>query len=263
MTSEERFWLIIVGVVLVIVVAIFSIYIVPAGNVGVVTRFGAIHRVAEPGMGLKIPFVERVRRMSVQTELIQFTTEAGSSNLQSITADISVNYRIIGQYATLLYQEVGRKYEEKVLVPNITQAFKVATSNFTAEETILRRDELSDMSKLYLQESMEGYYIEIQAFNIANIDFSDQYDDSIEMKQVQEQKVEIAKLKQEEARITAETIVIEAQAQADAQELLNNTGALSTSYLQYLFLTRWNGLLPEVYMTAEGTPVFDVGNFLD
>jgi len=49
----------IVVVILVVVIAVFmSFYTVPAGSVGVITRFGAVQRVASPGFGSKIPFIE-------------------------------------------------------------------------------------------------------------------------------------------------------------------------------------------------------------
>lgn len=252
-----------VGVFLVVVFLLLSIYSVPAGKVGVITRFGAINRVVNPGVGFKIPLVERNIKMSVQTQRMDFDTGAASSDIQKIDATISVNYRLIGEKAANVYQEIGRKYEEIVLEPAINQAFKTTTAQYTAEEIITMRDSISRDAMKLLQEDLNKFHITVQAFNIANVEFSPEYDASIEQKQVQSQKVEIARLKQKEAEINAETVIIEAQAQADSQDILSKTGALSPSYLQYLFLSRWNGSLPEVYMMAEGTPVFDVGNFLE
>lgn len=259
--KEPRYWIYIVIAFVILFLLIFGVYSVPAGRVGVITRFGAIHRVVNPGVGLKIPLVEWNHRMSVQTQKVELTTGAASSNLQTVDAIVSVNYRLIGAQAARIFQEVGTDYEEIVIVPAIQQAFKSTTAQFTAEEIITDRTRLSVDAEILLQESMEPFYITIQAFNVINVDFSEEYDNSIEQKQVQEQKVEIAKLKQLEATINAETIKIEARAQSEAQTILNDTGALSQSYLQYLFLTNWNGQLPRVIGGAQ--PVFDINPYLD
>jgi len=66
---------------------------------------------------------------------------------------------------------------------------------------------------------------------------------------------------QEEAKINAETAKIEAKGIADSQKELSQTGALSESYLQYLFLTNWDGKLPQVISGTE--PVFDIGDYLE
>ena len=247
--------------ILLVISLIFGIYRVPAGHVGVITRFGAINRVANPGVGLKIPLVESRKLMSAQTQKIVMETEAASENLQAVQAMVSVNYRLIGERAADLYQEVGVKYEEIAIAPQIEQAFKSVTALYSAEEIITQRTQLSIEAKEKLQEAVEPFYIIVQTFNIENIQFSDKYNDSIERKQQQEQEVEIAKLNKLEAEINAETIKIQAQAEADAQEILNKTGALSRSYLQYLFLTNWNGILPEVISGTE--PVFDISDYLE
>jgi regulator of protease activity HflC (stomatin/prohibitin superfamily) len=243
-----------------IIFLVFGVYRVPAGHVGVITRFGAVNRVANPGVGLKIPLVEGRRLMSAQTQKIELQTEAGSSNLQAVTAIVSVNYKIVANKAADLYQEVGTEYEDIIIKPQIEEAFKAATAKFTAEDTIIKRTELSDNSQEVLQKALEPFYIIVQTFNIENIDFSPEYDASIEAKQVQEQKVKIAELKQQEAKINAETALIEARGIANAQKELSQTGALSQSYLQYLFLTNWNGILPQVIGGAD--PVFDIGDYL-
>jgi regulator of protease activity HflC (stomatin/prohibitin superfamily) len=44
-----------VGVIIVLILFFGTIFTVGAGEVGVVTRFGAVNRVVNPGLGIKIP----------------------------------------------------------------------------------------------------------------------------------------------------------------------------------------------------------------
>lgn len=245
---------------LLMICLIFSIYIVPAGSVGVVTRFSAVNRVVNPGIGMKIPFVEAVHKMSVRTQKDEVAANSASSNLQTVTAVIAVNYRLDGKYATEMYQNVGKNYQEIIIAPAIQNVFKKTTANYTAENLIKQREAVRIEAEQALQDQLEPYHIIIENFNIINFDFSVEYNASIEAKQVAEQNVQRAKLELEKARVEAEQKVVEAQAQADAQKALKNTGALSPEYLEYLFLTKWNGVLPNVI--GGTSPVFDVGDYI-
>ena len=102
--SGEPRWLRIffVGILgILIAVGIFlTPYTVPAGRVGVITRFGAVNRVAYPGLGFKIPYVEGVQKMDVRTVKNQVDASAASKDLQEVTSIIAVNYHLDGKYAT-------------------------------------------------------------------------------------------------------------------------------------------------------------------
>jgi len=253
----------IIGIPIVFVVGLLillSFYAVPAGYVGVITRWGAVSRVVDPGLGMKIPLVETVHRMSVQTQKDEVDASSASSNLQTITALIAVNYRLDGQYASTVYQSIGESYQQIVVAPSIQNAFKSATATYTAENLIKFREQVRGDAETELQKQLAPYHIIVENFNIINFDFSPEYNASIEAKQVMEQNVQTAKLELEKAKVAAEQRVVEAQAQADAQKALQDTGALTPEYLQYLFLTNWNGILPEVISGT--TPVFDIGDYL-
>lgn len=257
---RKRLFLGILIAVGALILLLQTLYIVPAGNVGVVTQFGAINRVVQPGLNIKIPFIEGVHRMSVQTQKDEIEASSASLNLQTVTAIIAVNYHLDGQYASTVFQTIGKNYQQIVVAPAIQNAFKSATAKYTAENLIKMREQVRVDAENELQKQLEPYHIIVENFNIINFDFSAEYNASIEAKQVMEQNVQTAKLELEKAKISAEQRVVEAQAQADAQKALKDTGALTTEYLQYLFLTKWNGVLPEVMSGA--TPVFDIGNYI-
>jgi regulator of protease activity HflC (stomatin/prohibitin superfamily) len=237
-----------------------SFYVVPAGFVGVVTRWGAINRVVDPGLGIKIPLVEAVHRMSVQTQKDEIQATSASSNLQTVSAIIAVNYHLDGKFATAVYQSIGTNYQQIVVAPAIQNAFKSATARYTVENLIQQREQVRIAAETELQKQLEPYHIIVENFNIINFDFSPEFNASIEAKQVMEQNVQTAKLELEKARVSAQQKIVEAQAQADAQKALKDTGALTPEYMQYLFLSKWDGTLPQVMSGA--TPVFDINNYI-
>jgi regulator of protease activity HflC (stomatin/prohibitin superfamily) len=238
-----------------------ALYEVPAGNIGVVTRFGAVNRVAYSGINFKIPFVEKAVMLSIRTQKDEVQATAMSENLQVVTSQIAVNYHLDGNHAKEVYQNVGTNYAEIIVAPAIQNTFKAVTARFSAEELITKRDDVRMQSETELAKQLEPYFIVVENFNIVNFDFSEEYQNAIEAKQVAQQQVETSKQKLAQAEIDAQTVIAQAQGQADAQKALADTGALTDEYLQYLFLTRWDGILPQV-MTSGSNSMIDVSRFM-
>lgn len=259
-TGRKVFIGIIIALALLILIT-STFYEVPAGNIGVVTRFGAVNRVAYSGINTKIPFVEKAVMLSIRTQKDEVQATAMSENLQVVTSQIAVNYHLDGNHAKEVYQNVGANYAEIIVAPAIQNTFKAVTAKFNAEELITKRDEVRMLAEEELTKQLEPYFIVVENFNIVNFDFSEEYQNAIEAKQVTQQQVETSKQKLAQAEIDAQTVIAQAQGQADAQKALAETGALTDEYLQYLFLTKWNGVLPQV-MTSSSNSMIDVSRFM-
>jgi modulator of FtsH protease HflK len=83
---NSRRWLLIIGLVIVGLVAIYgSYYQVEPDEVGLVTRFGRFVRTCNPGPHAKFPFgIERVQKVPVQRQLKQeFGFRTASADIQS------------------------------------------------------------------------------------------------------------------------------------------------------------------------------------
>ncbi len=245
--------------VLAIVLTGCSVTVVPAGSVGVVTHWGAVSHVIQPGLNWRTPISDGVVVMSVQTQKDQVDTSAASKDLQLVTATIAVNYHLDGEYAVEVYQSVGANYQDILLAPAIQNIFKATTSRYTAEELITRRNEVRLEAEKSLSEQLAVYHVVVENFNIVNFDFSPEFNAAIEAKQVAQQQVETAKQKLAQAKVDAETALAQAQGQASAQAAVKESGSLTPEYLQYLALTKWDGHLPEVVGGA--TPFVDITGF--
>jgi regulator of protease activity HflC (stomatin/prohibitin superfamily) len=250
----------IVGV-LIIVVLLLTVYIVPAGSVGVVTRWSAVNRVVEPGLGVKAPIAEGVHNMSVRTQKDEVKASAMSKNLQVVTSVVAINYHLDGTKAMTVYQNIGTNYADIIIAPAVQNTFKSVTAKFTAEELITDREAVRVEAEKELTDRLAPYNIAVENFNIVNFDFSPEFQSAIEAKQVAQQAVETARQKLSQAQIDAQTAVAQAQGQADAQKAMKDTGSLTPEYIEWMFLTKWNGALPQVVGGAN--PVFDVQNYIN
>ncbi len=249
-----------IAVLFAIWLSVLSFFTVPAGFVGVVTRFDAVARVVQPGFGVKIPFVENVVKMDVRTQKDQTDAAAASSDLQQVTSTIAVNYNLDPTYASTVYQTVGTDYADILIAPAIQNIFKATTAQFTAEELIDQRENVRATAEAALKTQLAQYHVIVQNFNIINFNFSDQFNQAIEAKQVAQQQVETAKQLLAKAQVDAQTAVAQAQGQADAQKALRDAGSLTPEYLEFLAIQKWDGRLPTV-VAGSTTPFIDLSQF--
>lgn len=225
-----------------------TIRTVGAGQVGVVTRFGAVNRVVNPGIVLKIPFVESIKTMDTRTQKEQVDASSASSDLQEVKATIALNFHLRGEKAVEVYQNIGLDYADRIIAPAMQEAFKATTAKFTASDLIGKREAVKTLAYTELKVRLEKYNIVVDDFNIVNFDFSKQFNDAIEAKTVANQN-------KERASIEAESALIQAQGQANAQAKLKESGSLTTEYLNFLAVQKWDGKLPNA---TNGVPFISI-----
>ncbi len=250
----------VVGVIVALILLLTSFFTVGAGQVGIITQWGAVSRTVGPGFGTKMPIAEGIVKMDVRTQKDEVDASSASSDLQLVTAKIAVNYHLDPLKALDVFQNVGTDYANKVVSPAIQNAFKGTTAKYTAENLITKREEVRINAEKALSEQLAQYHIIVENFNIVNFDFSPEFNAAIEQKQVAQQAVETSKQKLAQAKVDADTALTIAQGQANSQKAVRDAGALTPEYLQYLFLQKWNGVLPQV--TGGVVPTIDTNKYL-
>lgn len=235
-------------VLLGIIIFFGSFAIVGAGNVGVITRLGAVNRVVNPGLSFKLPILESIEIMETRTQKEQVDAEAASKDLQEVKSTIALNYHLRGDKAVEVYQNIGTDYKFRIIDPAMQEAFKAATAKFTAEELIGKREAVKQEVFTHLRQRLEKYNVVVDDFNIVNFDFSADFNNAIEQKQVAQQNLE-------KAKIEATTATTQAEGQANAQKILKDSGSLTAEYLQFLAIQKWDGKLPNA---TSGTPFINI-----
>lgn len=249
-----------VAAVAAIIVATSSFTIVPAGHTGVILTLGKVSNTSySEGFHLKVPFVQAVENMSNKIQVYETPASAVSKDLQTVSSNIAVNYRLVSDKAADMYQNVGTDYQTVLISPVVQECMKSATAKYTAEQLITERTAVGDEIKAALDTKLNTYGIYIEKFNIVNFDFSAEFNTAIEAKQVAEQNLLKTKTEQEQAitiseaqakqkviaaEANANAILKEAEAQAEANRLLE--ASLSDKVIAYEQITKWNGEMPKV-----------------
>ena len=155
---------------------------VPAGNVGVKTRFGKVLSTVQPGLYVKVPMIDSVVQMDVQTQKDQTNATAASNDLQSVTATVAVNYHVESQDAATIFANIGADYAERVISPAIQESVKSVTANYTAEQLITQREKVREDILALLTTKLQVYGVQTDSLNIIDFNFSKQFNEAIEAK---------------------------------------------------------------------------------
>lgn len=252
-------------IVLLIVAAIFLLALNPfviihAGHRGVVLNWGAVSgTVLGEGLHFRIPFMQKVVKIDTQTQKLEENTDAYSKDIQSVKTTLALNFHVKPELVNGLYQNVGERFVERLIVPAIQESVKSAVAQFTAQNLVEQRPMVKDEIKIELGKRLSTY-LSIDEFSITNFQFSDQYEKAVEEKQVAQQdalKAEnvLARVKMEAeqrvAQATAEAEAIKIQAQAITQQG-------GRDYVQLKAIEKWDGVLPSHQIPGATVPFLDL-----
>ena len=233
---------------LFLVVLLFqSVGTIGAGKRGVHTRFGGITgKIMQEGLYFKAPFIEGVTSMNVRIQKEEVNAPSASKDLQEVNFSIAINYHLKSDKVAEVYQNVGKDYKSILIIPAIQESVKASTAQFTAEELITRRAEVSDKIQLMLIDRLDDRGISVDEFSIIGLDFSKSFNTSIEAKVRAEQDALTSQNKLEQIKFEAEQKVVKAQAEAEAIRIQAQaiTSQGGEDYVRLKALEKWNGELP-------------------
>src|SRR5690554_3976799 len=107
-SSQRR--LIVIGLValLAVIIAFNGFFTVDQGYRGVHLRLGAVVGIAEPGLGFKVPFIDRVVMLRTQTNSKLYENmETYSRDQQLAEVRMSVTYRLAPDLVDSVYATFG------------------------------------------------------------------------------------------------------------------------------------------------------------
>ena len=253
--AGKRILLAIVGIIFVAILNPFVI--VNAGERGVVKHFGNVQDdVWDEGLHIKVPIRDTVINMDVKTQKYEADATAASNDMQITKTTVAVNYHLVPADANVIYQEVGRGYESKIIAPAIQEVVKAATANFKAEELITQRPLVKEEIEQALKKKMFERGIVVETVYITNFDFSPEFNEAIELKVKAQQMALQAENDLLRIEVEAKQKVTQAQAEADSIEIIQEQLSVSPEYVNYLTVMKWNGVLPKV--TGGAIPLISV-----
>jgi regulator of protease activity HflC (stomatin/prohibitin superfamily) len=254
-----------------IIIAIFVIFsivnpfvLIGAGKRGIVMNFGAVQdSILGEGIHFRIPIVQKVAKMDIQTQKLEVKALAYSKDIQTVESQLALNYHLKADEVNKLWQEVGDDYESRLIDPSIQESVKAATARFTAQELIEQRARVKDEIKTELFNRLGKYFV-VDEFSIIDFSFSDEYEKAVEAKQVAQQSALKAENDLQRIKTEAEQRIAQAKAEAEAikvqSEAANNDKYINLKALevQKAAVEKWNGVLPSQMIPNASLPFINL-----
>lgn len=200
----------------------------------------------------KFPYIDDMIVMDVRVLKEQVDADSASKDLQTINTVVALNFHLDAQKVWKIYKEVWLNYKEKLIDPAIQESVKASTAKFTAEELIVKREDIREQIKSLLKKKLEERGINVDDVNIVNFNFSPSFNRAIEEKVTAEQEALAAKNRLEKIKFEAEQAVAQAKWKAESTRIEAEALKTNPEILQLRALEKWNWVLPQV--TWASTP---------
>ncbi|BAQ61582.1 membrane protease subunits [Geminocystis sp. NIES-3708] len=230
---------------LILIIVLNPFAIVNAGERGILMRFGEVQKdILEEGIHFILPLVNTVQKITVRIQKEEIRTEASTKDLQEVFNEIALNWHLNPHKVNLIFQQIGTENDmiQSIINPAIQEIVKAVLAKYTAEEIILKREELKREIDLLLTRRLNKYFVEVDDISLVHIDFSDHFIEAVEAKQIAEQEAKKAGFKVLKAQKDAEVNISLAKGEAEAHRILQES--LTPEILKRQAINQWNGNLP-------------------
>ena len=232
-----------------IFIGTLCITFIPANTVGI--KYSAFAGVSEEtlseGLAFKAPFDQiylidttvqerTVEKVSVQTK-----------DAQWVSMDVNIKYSVNSDNAFKLFKRYKTMENlQNNLIANATQrAIEEVTTKYNVMEVLGEaRNKIYAEIEKELKDRLATEGVDLKFITIKDTDAGEAIEKAISAEAVAKKSVETAKQKQEQAKIEADTKLIEAQGEAKANAV--KTEALTDEVLTEMWIQKWDGKMPTV-----------------
>lgn len=221
---ESNLKLIVGGIAAVCLAVLFlsTYYTVDQNERAVLTRFGAVVEVAEPGLHFKIPFVHSVR--TYRTDVLSLSTPPVPGKVQGVstyTVDnqevhvvFTIQYRIRPDKVAFIYENVQDL--EARLFQIAEDRLKSEMGRVNTSHVAEQRGQIRDGIKKVLQGATAHFGVDIADFQLNNIEYDPSFQNAVKAAAAARATVETKEQERQQAIKIAERAKIDAGGKADA-----------------------------------------------
>jgi len=211
-----------------------SFRIIDAGENGIRVTLGKINEVPlKAGMHLKIPIIQKIVKFEIRTQKYEADLTAASKDMQDVVTKVAINYRVDPTKTGEIYTTLGINYADRIIYPLGQEVNKATTAQFTAEELVTKRSQVSETMRNMLKDRLYSRGIIVEEISIINFQFSEEFTRAIEEKQVAEQQA-----------LTAENKYNEMEWTSKSMKLQSEVLEIKKLDIQQQWIDKWSGNLP-------------------
>ena len=284
--------LILVVAVLAVFAVVNSWYTIDQGDRGVLLTNGALSSVVEPGLHFKLPFLQRVEKISLRQQVVKWGCEyqnctnlpamqAYSRDQQPADMRVTVNFHVPESEVGDVYTNYGslESLADRVIARKAPQEIKTVFGQYDAVSVIQNRAKFNKDVSDAISKVTDGPVI-IDSVQVENINFSQAYEQAVEARMTAQVEVQKQEQNLQQERIKADIAVTQAKGRADsvkaeadasayktkiegeatAEAIKARAAALANNPLlvELTRAERWNGQLPTSMIPGSAIPFMEL-----
>jgi regulator of protease activity HflC (stomatin/prohibitin superfamily) len=259
---------------------------------------GQLETPREPGIHIIIPGIQQVTLYPISQQsytMAESSEGLGSANVsdaiearsvdgQEVRVDLTILFRLSSAADDLNRIHVDWRnepggYRDGLIRPTVRSVVRDVVANFIAEELYGRgREEMQNEIQTRLRTSLSARGIVMTDLLVRAINFTPQFTDAIERKQIEEQELQRARTEAErvrteaagraeaaieQARGEAQAILVRAAAEAEALRLISEQIAANPNLIQYTYIQTLADNITLALVPANSPFLFDANSFLN
>lgn len=229
-----------------VIMASSGTFVVKPGYRGVEVTMGKVSPAYKPeGFGLKAPLITSITQISIRQQTAEDKAECYSADLQQITVDLKVLFRVPESSVVKLFQEYYGDPFLSLVAPRVQEALKEVAALQSAEQIVKNRETIKTRS-LEIARRKLGTLLVIEDIVIQNIALTKELEHAIEAKMVQEQEASKSKYLQQRVQIEADTAVIRAKGEAESIMIRGDALKKNPAFVDLQIVDKWDGIAPVI-----------------
>jgi len=207
---------------IVVMFSLVSCVTVRQGEVGVKRSLGKYSdNTYTEGLRFFNPLTSKIEKISTRTENLELALQIPSKEGLNIRSEVSILYNIEARKAPYILRNIGKDYEENVILPVFRSAVADVSARFFAKDMHTgERSTIEKEIKDHMDNTLSGKGINIEAVLLKSISLPSSLSNAIEAKLEAEQQAQRMEFVLDQTRRQADQKRIEAEGVRDAQQII-------------------------------------------
>lgn len=199
-------------------------FVVRPGEAAVLfNRFtGLRDGVYNEGLRFRFPIIDEPKFYNVRLAPRELTTTTGTKDMQKVNVRLRVLFRPVPERLCDIYRTYGTDYDERILPSVSNEALKAVIAEFKAEELIQKRSEVSTRLQVMMRERIADFNIVLEDISLVDLQFTKEFMNAVEQKQVAEQEAERYKFVVQENEQKKKATIIRAEGESTAAKMISD-----------------------------------------
>ncbi len=202
--------------ILAFIIFLMTYFTVDQNEMTVVTRFGEMQYVADPGLHFKMPFVNSTTayRTDIQSIAPNAAVNTYTVDNQEVDVIFTIFYRVPPTKVAYIFAN-NRDYQSRIMSLAVDR-LKAAMGQVNVQLVAEKRGALRDTIKATLEHDLEPMGVEVTDFQLTDMQYTQAYRQAINNAAVQKANVESAEYNRQAAEKAALQAKVQAIGLADA-----------------------------------------------